>query len=185
MTAYTADEQALIEAWERHTRLEFSDREPRATVATMKANSYVNHIPVLTGGRGRDEVLDFYAKHFITRMPADTSLTLVSRTVGQSRVIDEMIFAFTHSIQMDWMLPGIAPTGLPVQIPLVAVVQFEGDLIAFERIYWDQASVLVQIGLLDAAFLPVSGADTAHKVLDPTLPSNQLIMRGRAPDAAS
>jgi len=82
MTAYTADEQALIEAWERHTRLEFSDREPRATVATMKADSYVNHIPVLTGGRGRDEVLDFYAKHFITRMPADTSLTLVSRTVG-------------------------------------------------------------------------------------------------------
>ena len=180
MTAYTADELALIEAWERHTRLEFADREPLATVATMKADSYVNHIPVRTGGRGRDEVLTFYANHFIFRMPADTSLTLVSRTVGQNRIIDEMIFAFTHSTQMDWMLPGIAPTGLPVQIPLVAVVQIEGGLIAFERIYWDQASVLVQIGLLDPVLLPVSGVDSAHKVLDPTLPSNELITRGRA-----
>jgi carboxymethylenebutenolidase len=176
---YTPDEQRLIDLWEEHIRYEFADRDAVATVATMSDDNYVNHVPVMTGGRGRDEMLTFYGQHFIPQMPADTRLTPVCRTVGQGRVIDEMIFAFTHDIVMDWMLPGIAPTGRRVEVPLVVVVQMVAGQVMCERIYWDQASVLVQIGLLDAVRLPVAGVETARKVLDPTLPSNELIRRSR------
>jgi carboxymethylenebutenolidase len=133
----------------------------------------------MTGGRGTDEMLEFYGRHFIPQMPADTSIVPVCRTVGQGRVIDEIIFRFTHDVEMDWMLPGIPPTGRPVEVPTVVVVQLHQNEIVCERIYWDQASVLVQIGLLDSSRLPVAGAETARKVLDPTLPSNELIRRAR------
>ena len=100
-------------------------------------------------------------------MPPDTTLTPVSRTVGEDQFVDEMIFSFTHTREIPWMLPGIAPTNRRVEIPLVAIVRFRGDKLAHEHIYWDQASVLKQIGLLPAATLPVFGAETARKVLDP------------------
>jgi carboxymethylenebutenolidase len=174
---YTLAEQRLIDAWEEHLRCEFTDRDAAATVATMSDDNYVNHVPVMTGGRGRDEMLEFYGRHFIPKMPADTRLTPVCRTVGQGRVIDEMIFAFTHDITMDWMLPGVAPTGRQVEVPLVVVVQLREGLVVFERIYWDQASVLVQLGLLDPSNLPVVGAQAARKVVNPSLPSNELIRR--------
>lgn len=174
---YTPDEQRLIDLWEEHTRYEFTDRDAPATVATMSENNYVNHVPVMTGGRGHAEMLSFYGEHFIPKMPADTQTKLVCRTVGQGRVIDELIFAFTHDIEMDWMLPGIAPTGRKVQVPLVVVVQIREDKIQCERIYWDQASVLVQIGLLDPTNLPVVGVESANKARDPQLPSNELIRR--------
>jgi carboxymethylenebutenolidase len=73
------------------------------------------------------------------------------------------------------MLPGIAPTGRTVEIPLVAIVQFHDGKVAHEHIYWDQASVLAQIGKLDPSSLPMAGAETARKVLDPTLPSNAML----------
>jgi carboxymethylenebutenolidase len=177
---YTAEEQRLIELWEQHLRCEFTQRDAAATVATMSDENYVNHVPVMTGGRGRDEMLEFYGRHFIPQMPADTHLTPVCRTVGQGRVIDEMIFGFTHDIEMDWMLPGLSPTGRRVEVPLVVVVQLGGGRIECERIYWDQASVLVQLGLLDPSGLPVAGAETARKLLDPALPSNALIRRALA-----
>ena len=177
--SYTAEERRLIALWEQHVRLEFADRDAAATVDTMSDENYVNHVPVMTGGRGRDEMLEFYGKHFIPRMPADTVITPVCRTVSvrEERVIDEMIFSFTHDLEMDWMLPGIAATGRRVEVPLVVVVQLKGDDIVSERIYWDQASVLAQLGLIDASRLPVAGAETARKLLDPTLPSNSLIER--------
>jgi carboxymethylenebutenolidase len=177
--SFTQDEQRLIDCWERHIRYEFADRDAVATVGTMSRDNYVNHVPVMTGGRGPEEMLQFYGQHFIPKMPADTSIKPVCRTVwvGQSRVVDEMIFSFTHDIEMDWMLPGVPPSGRYVEVPLLVVVQLDGDDIVCERIYWDQASVLVQLGLVDAARLPAAGAETARKVLDPTLPSNQLIQR--------
>jgi carboxymethylenebutenolidase len=174
---FTPDDQRLIEAWERHLRYEFTDRDAAATVDTMSDENYVNHVPVMTGGRGRDEMLEFYGRHFIPKMPADTRITPVCRTVGQRRVVDEIIFSFTHDVEMDWMLPGIPPTGRRVEVPTIVVVQTDGDRIVCERIYWDQASVLVQLGLLDPSRLPVAGAETARKVLDPNLPSNELIRR--------
>jgi carboxymethylenebutenolidase len=137
----------------------------------------VNHVPVLTGGSGRDELREFYSKRFIPQMPPDTEMTPVSRTIGDNQIVDEMIFKFTHTIPMDWMLPGISPTGKPVEVPLVAVIRFRDGKLAHEHIYWDQASVLVQIGLLDAAKLPVAGVESARKVLDHTLPANELMRR--------
>jgi carboxymethylenebutenolidase len=141
----------------------------------MVAEPYVNHIPTMTGGVGFEKLRDFYANHFIGVNPPDLELIPVSRTVGESSVVDELVARFTHTTYIDWMLPGVAPTGRAVEIPLVAVVQFEGDKLVHEHIYWDQASVLVQLGLLEPNGLPIAGAETAHKVLDPSLPSNTLM----------
>src|SRR5437588_3846740 len=173
----TSAQQGLSELWEDHVRYEFSTRNTDDTLATMVDDAYVNHIPVLTGGSGRDELREFYSKRFIPQMPPDTEMTPVSRTIGEDQIVDEMIFKFTHTILMDWMLPGIPPTGKRVEVPLVAIVRFREGKLAHEHIYWDQASVLVQIGLLDPAKLPVAGVESARKVLDPSLPANELMKR--------
>ena len=170
-------QEDLRQLWEDHVRYEFSTRNTEDTLATMVEDAYVNHIPVLTGGVGRDELREFYSKRFIPQMPPDTEMTPVSRTIGEDQLVDEMVFKFTHTIRMDWMLPGVAPTGKRVEVPLVAIVRFREGKLAHEHIYWDQASVLVQIGLIDVAKLPVAGVESAHKVLDPTLPANVLKSR--------
>src|SRR6266511_504007 len=170
-------QEALRTLWEEHVQYEFSTRNTEDTLATMVDDAYVNHIPVLTGGSGRDELREFYSERFIPQMPPDTEMTPVSRTIGEDQLVDEMVFKFTHSIRMDWMLPGVAPTGKRVEVPLVAIVRFRGGKLAHEHIYWDQASVLAQIGLIDAATLPVAGVESARKVLDPTLPANALMRR--------
>ena len=113
---------------------------------------------------------EFYSRRSIPQMPPDTEMTPISRTIGNDQLVDEMVFKFTHSTRMDWMLPGIAPTGKRVEVPLVAIVRFREGKLAHEHIYWDQASVLVQLGLLDPASLPVVGVDSARKVLDSSLP---------------
>src|SRR5436189_4670746 len=176
-TRLTAAQETLRQLWEEHVRHEFATHKPEDTLATMVDDAYVNHIPVLTGGVGRDELREFYSKRFIPQMPPDTQMTPVSQTIGEDQIVDEMIFKFTHSIRMDWILPGIPPTGKRVEIPLVAIVRFRDGKLAHEHIYWDQASVLVQIGLLDASKLPVAGVESARKVLDHTLPANALMRR--------
>src|ERR1700751_3714063 len=168
-------EHNLEALWEEHCRHEFETRDVNATMATMVATPYVNHVPTMAGGVGHDQLKRFYKYHFIGTNPPDTTMTPVSRTVGADRVVDEMVVRFTHTTMIDWMLPGIAPTGQVVEIPLVAIVQFRDGKVAHEHIYWDQASVLVQIGLLDPQELPVAGVDTARKVLDIRLPSNALL----------
>ena len=173
-----AAQKTLSQLWDEHVRHEFSTRHTEHTLDTMVEHAYVNHIPVLTGGSGHDELREFYSKHFIPQMPPDTEMTAVSRTIGEDQLVDEMIFKFTHTMRMDWMLPGISPTGKRVEVPLVAIVRFRDGKLAHEHIYWDQASVLVQIGLLDPAKLPVVGIDSAKKVLDPSLPANELMRRG-------
>ena len=170
----------LGKLWEEHLRHEFTTQDTAATLKTMVPGAYVNHIPVLTGGVGREELREFYSKHFIPKMPPDTKIVPVSRTIGDERLVDEMIFQFTHTIEMDWMLPGLAPTGKRVECPLVVIVHFRGGKLANEHIYWDQASVLVQLGLLDAAKLPVVGVETARKLADPSLPANRLIERAKS-----
>jgi carboxymethylenebutenolidase len=163
--------------WEAHIRYEFATRDVAATMATMVPEPYVNHVPVMTGGVGQRDLARFYANHFIPKCPADISMVPVSRTIGADRIVDEMIVSFTHDVEIDWMLPGVAPTGRRVEVPLVAIVGFRGDKLYHEHIYWDQASVLVQIGLLDPKELPIAGAETAKKLLDETLPSNTLMKR--------
>lgn len=160
-----ADLSAL---WEEHTAHEFNTRDTEATLATMTEDAYVNHVPVMTGGYGKTALREFYAKDFIPKMPPDTTLTPVSRTVGSDQLVDEMIFSFTHTEEMPWMLPGIAPTNKRVEIGLVAIVRFRDGKLAHEHIYWDQASVLKQIGLLTDPELPVFGVETAQKLINPS-----------------
>ena len=174
-------QRALRDTWEAHMKGEFADKDVDETMRTMVEPAHVNHVPTMTGGTGFPAIRAFYGAHFIPRMPPDTKVTPVSRTIGETQIVDEMIFSFTHTVQMDWMLPGVAPTGRRVEVPLVAIIGFKDGKVQHEHIYWDQASVLVQLGMLDAKALPVAGAETARKVLDPGLPSNALIERGGKP----
>jgi len=157
----------LLRLWEEHTAHEFVTHDTEATLATMVEDAYVNHIPVMTGGHGKAALRAFYSRDFIPTMPPDTTLTPISRTVGEDQLVDEMIFSFTHTREIPWMLPGIAPTNRKVEIPLVAIVKFRDGKLAHEHIYWDQGSVLKQIGLLTDPKLPVYGVETAHKVSNP------------------
>ncbi len=167
----------LVALWEAHCRYEFETRDVDATMATMVPEPYVNHIPTMAGGVGRDQLKRFYKYHFIGVNPPDFRLIPVSRTVGAVCIVDEFVVHFTHTVEIDWLLPGVPPTGRVVEVPTVAIVKFEADKLAHEHIYWDQASVLVQVGLLDPDGLPVAGAETARKVIDKSQPSNELMVR--------
>jgi carboxymethylenebutenolidase len=169
-------EGTLSSAWEQHLASEFVAKSAEQALETMTAEPYVNAVPLMIGARGRRELHDFYANHFLSQIPPDMEMVTVSRTIGQGRVVDELIMRFTHSIRMDWLLPGIPPTGKRVELPFVVIVQFEGEKVAHEHLYWDQASVLVQVGLLKRT-LPVRGGETAAQVLNPTQPMNELIRR--------
>ncbi|KLU81656.1 hypothetical protein MAPG_00741 [Magnaporthiopsis poae ATCC 64411] len=150
--------------WDEHCFYEFGDRAVAKTMGTMVAEPYVNHIPTITGGIGRDRLTTFYRNHFIHSNPDDTALELVSRTVGVDRVIDEFIFKLTHDRTVDWLVPGIPPTGKPLEIPFTSVVNIRGDRLYHEHISWDQATVLRQLGLLPE-YLPfpyqIDGKDPA------------------------
>jgi carboxymethylenebutenolidase len=176
-TNLTPVQETLRHLWEEHVRYEFATHNTEDTLATMVEDAYVNHVPVLTGGVGRNELREFYSKRFIPQMPPDTEMIPVSRTISEDQLVDEMVIKFTHTIRMDWMLPGVAPTGKRVEVPLVAIIRFRDGKLAHEHIYWDQASVLVQLGLIDSSKLPVAGVETARKVLDPTLAANVLMRR--------
>ncbi|MBD1919498.1 MULTISPECIES: ester cyclase [Cyanophyceae] len=173
----TPAQEALQAVWEEHIGHEFGTHSTEDALATMVEDAHVNHIPVMTGGVGKSALREFYSKYFIPQMPPDIELAPVSRTIGTNQLVDEMLVKFTHTIQMDWMLPGIAPTGKQIEVAVVAIIQFRDGKLAHEHLYWDQASVLVQLGMLDPVTLPIVGVDSARKVVDPSLPSNALIDR--------
>ncbi|KAM0247226.1 hypothetical protein ACHAQJ_009934 [Trichoderma viride] len=182
--------------WDEHTFYEFADRSVEHTMSTMVQEPYVNHVPTLTGGIGRKDLANFYRDHFIFHNSADTELELISRTVGIDRVIDEFIFKFTHDREIDWLLPGVPPTGRKGEIPFTAVVNIRGDRLYHEHISWDQGTVLRQLGLLpeylpfpyplqEGSFsgpektveykVPVLGLETVEKMREKTsVPSNEL-----------
>ena len=176
------EQQALLRRWEEHLACEFTIKDAHAAIETMVEDPRVNHVPVMTGGVGRAQLEAFYRTHFIPQMPPDRERIPISRTIAKHRIIDEFVSRFTHTVEMDWFLPGVPPTGKRVEVVIIVVVEFNdaGQIVA-ERIHWDQATVLVQLGLLDPAGLPVAGVETARKVLDPSLPSNQLIDRRAQP----
>lgn len=176
-TNLTPAQESLQALWEEHLQYEFGTHSTEDALATMVEDAYVNHIPVMTGGVGKPALREFYSKYLIPQMPPDTELTLISRTIGTDQLVDEMVAKFTHTVCMEWILPGVAPTGKRVEVPVVAIIQFRDGKLAHEHIYWDQASVLVQVGLLDPGTLPVVGVDSARKAIDPNLPSNTLIER--------
>jgi carboxymethylenebutenolidase len=156
----------LGKVFDEHIKNEFEKRDVGATMKTMVKEPYVHHIPVLTGGFGYDGVYNFYKDEFIGKMPTDTKFVRVSRTIGKDQVVDELILSFTHDREIEFMLPGIPPTGKYVELPHVVVMKFNESKIAHEHIYWDQASLLVQIGLLDPKHLPVSGIEQARMLTE-------------------
>ena len=156
----------LGEIFDKHIEFEFEKEDVNATMTTMTDNAYVHHVPTLTGGLGYKEVYNFYKNHFIGKMPKDIKITQISRTIGKDQVVDELLLRFTHDKEIDYMLPGISPTGKYVEIPHVVVMKFENNKIAHEHVYWDQASVLVQIGLLNNEGIPISGIEQAKRLLE-------------------
>jgi carboxymethylenebutenolidase len=180
MTVRTAPTKDLGAVFDAHIKAEFVDMDVAATMATMTSEPHLTHVPTLTGGTGRVEVERFYRDHFVGHWPDDVHVKSVSRTVGQNRVVDELIVSFTHDREMRVYLPGVAATGREVVLPHVVVMGFdESGRVAYEHIYWDQASLLVQVGLLDSSTVPVSGAEQAKRLLDPEQPANEIIERWR------
>ena len=175
----TPKQRAMVALWEDHLKAEMQDKDAHASCDTMVANPYVNHVAVLTGGAGRRQLENYYSKYFIPGQPPDLEIVPISRTVGQERIVDEFIYRGTHSIPMEWLPHSAAgPTGGGWKVAVVVIIFFEGGKMKSEQIYWDQASVLVQLGLLDPAGLPVAGAEVARKALDPAaVPSNLLMKR--------
>jgi len=141
------------------------------TLATMAPNPHLVNVPTMVGGQGPDGVRTFYANRLIGQFfPPDVKFETISRTYSDERLVDELIISFTHTTTLDWMLPGVEPTGKRVEVVFVVIVGIEGDKVAYEHIMWDQANVLVQIGLLDPAGLPVTGAGAAAKLRNPATP---------------
>ncbi|KIW28046.1 uncharacterized protein PV07_07734 [Cladophialophora immunda] len=180
--------------WEEHTYFEFAERSVPKTMATMVQEPYVNHITTMTGGIGRTSLTNFYRNNFIPKNPKDMELLLVSRTIGIDRVCDEFVAKFTHDMEIDWLAPGIPPTGRKVELPCTSVVCVRGDRLYHEHIAWDQASLLIQLGLMPEYLpypyplpdgskpgpgkkfeyrVPAAGVETSMKMLDKNrIPSN-------------
>ena len=167
----TEKQQQMVALFEKHVGAELAG-DLDTTMATMSDDPHLNHVPTMAGGVGHSAVRAFYRDHLVGKFfPPDVKMVNVSRTVGEDHVVEELFISFTHTTVIDWLLPGVAPTGKAVEMAVAVIVGFRGDKISHEHIYWDQAGVLVQIGLLNPAGLPVTGADSARKVLNPKLPS--------------
>jgi carboxymethylenebutenolidase len=160
------DVNRLGKVFDEHIKCEFERRDIEATMKTMIKEPYVHHIPTLTGGIGYSGVYNFYKDELIGKMPDDTKFVRISRTIDKNQVVDELILSFTHDREIEFMLPGIPPTGKYVELPHVVVMKFNDGKIAHEHIYWDQASLLVQIGLLDPKRLPVSGIEQTRMLIE-------------------
>jgi carboxymethylenebutenolidase len=167
----TEEQKQMVALFERHVAAEL-EGDLDTTMATMGDAPSLNHVPTRAGGFGRAGVHAFYRDHLVGRFfPPDVKMEGLSRTVGDASVVDEIYISFTHTAVVDWLVPGVAPTGKPVELVVCVVAGFEGGKVSHEPIYWDQASVLVQLGLLDPAGLPVGGVEVARRVRDPSLPA--------------
>jgi hypothetical protein len=155
--SFDLDGEVDLEAiWDNHTRLEFETKSADQTMKTMVSQPYVNHVPTMTGGIGAKDLRRFYHDYFIPGNPESLKIKLLSRTVGSDRIVDEMLCTFRHTCEVPWMLPGIPPTDKEVEVVLVSVVCIRGGKLYHEHIHWDQATVLVQVGLLDPKHIPQS-----------------------------
>jgi carboxymethylenebutenolidase len=139
----------LGKIFDKHIEYEFEKEDVDATMTTMTVEPYVHHVPTLIGGLGYYQVYQFYKNSFVGKMPKDIKIKPLSRSVGKDQVVDEIVISFTHDREIEYILPGVSPTGKYVEIPHVVIMKFDGSNIAHEHIYWDQASVLVQIGLIE------------------------------------
>jgi carboxymethylenebutenolidase len=170
-SVYPVSQQAMVDVLEKHINAEL-EGDLVTTMATMTANPHLHNVPTMVGGYGYEGVKSFYSNHLIGKFfPPDVEMQRVSLTVGKNQIIEELIISFTHTTIIDWMLPAIQPTGRKVEVGFVVIVGMKDEKITHEHIYWDQACVLVQIGLLDPTGLPVCGVESARRILDPSLPT--------------
>jgi carboxymethylenebutenolidase len=156
----------LGNVFDKHVKFEFEDKDVESTMKTMVKEPYVHHVPTMTGGLGYDKVYNFYKNDFVGKMLKDVKIKRISRTIGKNRVVDELILSFTHDLEIKSMLPGIQPTGKYVELPHIVVMKFRGNKIAHEHIYWDQASLLTQVGILAPRNLPITGIKQAQKLIE-------------------
>ncbi len=145
----TLSSQQLEQLWAEHLKGEFQAKDVEETLATMVEDASVTHMPVNTGGRGKAALRIFYRDDFIPSWPNDLEMKPVNRVVGDMQLVDELHVSFTHSKPMNWFLPNLPPTQRKIEVDFVVVVQFRGDKLVCERIYWDHAAVLRQAGLLN------------------------------------
>lgn len=165
-------QQAMVALFEQHVNAELNG-DLEITMATMTDDPHLHNIPTMIGGVGQTGVRAFYRDHLVGKFfPPDVKMERVSLTVGDNQLVEELVIRFTHTTVIDWMLPKLSPTGKKVEIAVVVIVGVKDEKISHEHIYWDQASVLMQIGLLNPEDLPVVGAESARKVLDPKLPAH-------------
>ena len=164
MFYYTDDQRRLIDVFEKHVKAEL-DGDIDITMETMVSDPHLVNVPNNMGGFGRKGVKDFYINHLVGKFfPPDVKMDRLSLTVGKDQIVEELIISFTHTCLIDWMLPNVEPTNRKVEVGFVVVVGFENEKISHEHIYWDQATVLVQIGLLDPRGLPVVGSEGAKRL---------------------
>src|SRR3989338_7572726 len=174
MKTLTSAQQSMLDLFQKHVKAELAG-DLETTMDTMTERPHLTNVPLITGGVGRKGVRDFYANHLVGKFfPPDVEMISVSQTIGDDQIVDELVIRFTHTKVIEWMLPGVSPTGRKVEVAVAVIVKVENGKIAHEHIYWDQASVLVQLGLIDPKGLPIAGADGARKILDPTLPCREI-----------
>jgi carboxymethylenebutenolidase len=130
-----SQEPNLGAVFDQHIKHEFQDHDVDATMETMTKEPCVHHIPMMTGGIGYAGVYNFYKNHFIGKMPDDTKVVRISRTVGKDQVVDELVLSFTHDREIDFILPGVPPTGRYIELPHVVIMNFRNGKIAHEHIY--------------------------------------------------
>jgi len=160
----------LDEIFGEHMEAELAGDLDR-TMETMTGNPHLVNVPSMVGGQGREGVRRFYAKRLIGQFfPPDVKFETISRTYSPERLVDELIISFTHTTVMDHLLPGVQPTGKFAEVAFVVIVGIEDGKVAYEHIHWDQANLLVQLGLIDPAGLPLTGAGAAAKLRDASLP---------------
>jgi carboxymethylenebutenolidase len=157
--------QQMLEVWQQHTYSEFVMRDAKAALATMSDNPYVLMVPIAVGGQGRDGVLNYYANYFLAQLPADIAVIPISQVIGQDSIVEEAVYSFTHDQVMDWMIPGVPTTGKRIEVAVVGIIKFENGKVANEHLYWDHASVLAQLGIIDPSKVPVKAAESAHTLL--------------------
>ena len=164
MNEITPDRQKILAIWQRLTHAEFVLKDPDAALVPMCEDPYVLCIPSGTGGSGRTGVREFYASQFLPRIPPDFELLSVSQTFGDDRIVEEFVIRFTHTLDMDWMLPSVRATNRRVEFALVGIIEFQAGKVAGERLYWDQAAVLSQLGIPDHP-VAAAGAGSAAQLL--------------------
>lgn len=152
----TVDQEDMVALWEQHTAYEFVVKDADLAVTTMVEDASVMHLPTMSGGFGKNYLRGYYRDVFIPGIPQNTSTETVDRSVGGDFLVEEIIMRMTHDREVPFLLPGLAPTGRTVEVPLVVIVKFRDDLMESERLYWDQAAVLTQVGLLAVKGLPMA-----------------------------